>query len=154
MLFQTRMTRRWFWVLAALLMMVACDDDDGMRGNEADGGLSCNPALGGVGNCTCITGTPGVHYCSQVSETWGACMCNEPHPPDTCTEGEHISCECPDGTLSYLICRASNTRDPCMCTSHMIMDSGTDDAGEVDSGPLDSGRMDGAFFDGSDNDAA
>lgn len=132
MLFHRHTARRWLWVLAALLMTVACGDDDGGMGNEFDGGLQCNPTLGGVGSCYCVTGTQGVRYCSAATETWGACMCNEPHQPDPCTEGENVSCTCPDGSLSFQLCRAANTRDPCMCTSHMIMDSGTDDANDDD----------------------
>lgn len=129
---RTQQTGSWT-VLLLLLVAMACGDDDGFAEPQIDAGLFCDrPAA--IDDCYCSTGTLGLRYCNGVAMQWGACMCNEPMPQPPCTEGSLLSCACPDGTMSTQLCRASNTRDPCMCMGHLLMDAGDEDASDIDGG--------------------
>lgn len=125
------------WILAGLISLAACGDDDNAV-TETDAGTHCNPLVGGASSCYCGTGTQGIRYCraqpTGSEGQWSECMCNEPNQPFMCTEGSLLSCMCPDGTPSQRTCRAANTVDACMCAGHMGMDSGVDDAGDNDAG--------------------
>jgi hypothetical protein len=130
--------------------LLACGGDEPQM-QQSDAGNHCNPTFGGVDTCYCTTGTAGVRYCRGIvgQATWSACSCNEPYMPPMCMPNDHVSCECPDGTVSYQVCRAYNTLDPCMCSGHM--DSGVPDASsQLDSGH--GGTMDSSV-DASDIDA-
>lgn len=116
------------WILASLMALSACGDDD--AATESDAGLHCSPLVGGASSCYCPTGTQGIRYCRADTEQWGVCMCIEQPPPFMCAEGSLLSCVCPDRTPSQRMCRAANTVDACMCIGHMGIDSGLHDAGE------------------------